>query len=884
MDNQKDKKAEDLSFPEQKITEINVEHEVKKSFIEYAMSVIMSRALPDIRDGMKPGQRRILYAMYEDHLTHDKPFRKSATTVGNVLGRYHPHGDSAVYGTMVRMAQDFSMRHPLVEGHGNFGSVDGDAPAAYRYTEARLDKIADEMMRDLDKEVVDMVPNFDNRLKEPAVLPARFPNFLVNGAVGIAVGMATNVPPHNLGEIIDATIYRMNHPECSLDELMMFVKGPDFPTYGTIYGTKGIRDAYATGSGRVYVRAKADIDEEKRQIIITEIPYMVNKALLCKNIAGLVKEKRIEGITDMRDESGRDGMRIVIDFRKDANGQVILNQLYKFTQLQDTCSINMLGLINNEPKILSLPQILDVYIAHQEDVIVRRTKFDLEKAKTRAHIFEGYHIALDNIDRIIEIMKTSPSIPEAKARLMSEFFTYSKYADGYVEHNADPTLIGENNTRRLSEPQAQAIVEMTLGRLTGLERGKIEEELARLHALIQELEAILADTNKVKEIISDEMTEIKEKYADARRTRIEEAVDDISLEDLIEEHECVVTLSHTGYIKRLPADTYDAQHRGGKGITGVTTKEEDFIEKVLAVNSHSLLMMFTNKGKVQTIKAYRIPEASRTSKGTNIVNVLNMEPGEKVTAILNISGFSDDKYLLMVTRFGVIKRTPLSAFEYQRKGGKRALTLDEGDELLFVKVTDGTLNILIATRGGYAIRYDENLVRCMGRNARGVRAIRLKDDDFVIGVIPVEENKEMLTVTDNGFGKRSSFDDFRESKGRSGYGVKAQKISDKTGLLAGIVAVGEEEDIMIVTEGGVIIRVPVADIPSHNRATAGVKIMRIGEDQKVAFVTQLAKKEETEQTGDYVDDEEAPDSNAPVEKLDSTLVTEVPEENDENDY
>ncbi len=855
MDNQKEKKIEDLSFPDQKITEINVEHEVKKSFIEYAMSVIMSRALPDIRDGMKPGQRRILYAMYEDHLTHDKPFRKSATTVGNVLGRYHPHGDSAVYGTMVRMAQDFSMRHPLVEGHGNFGSVDGDAPAAYRYTEARLDKIADEMMRDLDKEVVEMVPNFDNRLREPSVLPARFPNFLVNGAVGIAVGMATNVPPHNLGEIIDATIYRMNHPDCTLDELMEFVKGPDFPTYGTIYGTRGIREAYATGAGRIYVRAKAEINEDKRQIIITEIPYMVNKALLCKNIAGLVKEKRIDGITDMRDESGRNGMRIVIEYRRDANGQVILNQLYKFTQLQDTCSINMLGLINNEPKILSLPQILDVYIAHQEDVIIRRTKFDLEKAKTRAHIFEGYHIALDNIDRIIEIMKTSPSIPEAKARLMSESFAYTGYGDGYVEHDVDPSLIGEGNTRHLSEAQAQAIVEMTLGRLTGMERGKIEEELKRLHALIMELEAILADTNKVKEIISNEMTEIKDKYADARRTRIEEAVEEISLEDLIEEHECVVTLSHSGYIKRLPADTYDAQHRGGKGITGVTTKEEDFIEKVLAVNSHSLLLMFTNTGKVQAIKAYRIPEAGRTAKGTNIVNVLTMEPGEKVTAVLNISGFSDDKFLLMVTKYGVIKRTPLSAFAYQRKGGKRALTLDEGDELLFVKVTDGSLNILIATRHGYAVRYDENLVRSMGRTARGVRGIRLTEDDYVIGVVPVEESKTVLTVTDNGFGKRSIFDDFRENKGRSSRGVRAQAISEKTGLLAGIVAVDEDEDIMVVTEGGVIIRVPVADIPCHNRSTMGVKIMRVGEDQKIAFVTQLAKKEETEDTGTFIDDE-----------------------------
>ncbi|MBR4012959.1 MAG: DNA topoisomerase 4 subunit A, partial [Clostridia bacterium] len=572
-----------------------MEKEVKQSFIEYSMSVIAARALPDVRDGMKPGQRRIMYAMYEDHLTSDKPFRKSATTVGNVLGRYHPHGDSAVYGTMVRMAQDFSYRYPLVEGHGNFGSVDGDGAAAYRYTEARMAKIANELMADLEKEVVDFVPNFDNRLREPKVLPSRFPNLLVNGAMGIAVGMATNIPPHNLGEVIDATIYRMDNPECTVLDLMNYVKGPDFPTRATVYGVNGIIQAYTTGRGRVMVRAKAHFEEDKHRIIVTEIPYGVNKSMLCESIAGLVKDKRIEGITELRDESGRDGMRIVIEHRRDANAQVILNQLYKYSQMEDTCAINMLALVNNEPKVLSLPQILDYYIEHQKSVIYRRTQFDLEKAKARAHIFEGYHIAIDNIDRIIEIMKTSVSIPEAKQRLMAEFFTVT-YKDGYENE------LG--NIRQLSEAQAQAIVEMTLGKLTGMERDKIEDELARLHAIIMELEGILADPMKIIQIIKDEMNEIKRKYSDERRTEIVVATDDIELEDLIEKHECVITMTNSGYIKRQPADTYTAQRRGGKGIIGMTTKEDDFIEKVVGVHSHSYLMLFTSKGRVHTRKAY----------------------------------------------------------------------------------------------------------------------------------------------------------------------------------------------------------------------------------------------------------------------------------------
>ena len=809
-------------FENQKIVDVNMEKEVKKSFIEYSMSVIMSRALPDVRDGMKPGQRRVIYAMYEDHLTHDKPFRKSATTVGNVLGRYHPHGDASVYGTMVRMAQPFSLRYPLVEGHGNFGSVDGDPPAAYRYTEARLDKIANEMTRDLEKEVVEFVPNFDNRLREPAVLPSRFPNFLVNGSVGIAVGMATNVPPHNLGEVIDGTIYRMENPDCSIMDLMEFIKGPDFPTYATIHGTSGIMDAYTTGKGRIYVRAKAEVEADNNRIVITEIPYMVNKSLLVESIAGLVKDKRIEGITALRDESGRDGMRIVVEYRRDANGEVILNQLYKYTELQSTCSANFLAVVGQQPKVLNLAQILDYYIDHQKSVIRRRTEFDLEKAKARAHIYEGYKIALDNIDEIVQIMKTSPSIAASKATLMDRF--------------------------GLTEIQAQAIVEMTLGRLTGMERQKIEEELERLHALIEELEGILADEGKIIEIIKEEMLEIKRKYADERRTRIEQAIDDIDLEDLIEKHNCVVTMTQAGYIKRLPSDTYSAQHRGGKGITAMATREEDFIEKISVVFSHSTLLFFTNTGKVQALRAFQIPEASRTAKGSNIVNLLELQSGEKITSMISVNEFTEGEYLTMVTRQGVIKKTLLTEYAYQRKGGKIAINLDEGDELLFVTKTNGENELIIATREGNAVRFDESEVRPMGRSARGVRGIRLKGDDFVIGVVNVEEGKKLLTVTENGFGKRTDFEDFRLMKNRGGGGVICHNLTEKTGLLAGIISVDEDDDIMMITDSGIIIRTPAADVSTYSRTASGVIMMRLDKGQRLVNVTKTAKEEEAEET------------------------------------
>lgn len=829
---------ENIEFRDQKIVEVDMDKEVKRSFIEYSMSVIASRALPDVRDGMKPGQRRVMYAMYEDHLTYDRPFRKSATTVGNVLGRYHPHGDSSVYGTMVRMAQDFSLRYPLIEGHGNFGSVDGDGAAAYRYTEARMAKISDELMRDIEKEVVDFVPNFDNRLREPKVLPSRFPNLLVNGSMGIAVGMATYIPPHNLGEVIDATIFRMDNPESTVLQLMEYIKGPDFPTKATIYGVNGIIDAYTTGKGRVMVRAKAVVEEDKYRIIFTEIPYQVNKSELCKAIADLHREKRVDGITGLRDESGRDGMRIVVEYRRDINPQILLNQLYKYSQLEDTCAINMLALVNNEPKVLSLPQILDYYIEHQQSVIYRRTQFDLAKARARAHILEGYHIATDNIDRIVEIMKTSKSIPEAKERLMSEFFTIT-YEDGFESE------LG--NIRQLSDAQAQAIVDMTLGKLTGMERDKIEQELAKLHALIIELQGILDDSTKINQIIKDEMLEIKRRFGDGRLTEIIPSTEEIDIEDLIERHECVITMTHAGYIKRLPADTYTAQRRGGKGIIGMSTKEADFIERVIALSSHSYLLMFTNKGKIHVRKAYQIPEASRTAKGTNIVNIIEMLPEEKITALISINEFNDTDYLTMVTKQGVIKRTLLKEYEYQRRGGKIAINLDEGDELVFVRCTDGDGEIMIATRDGSAVRFEEQGARAMGRTARGVRGIKLRDDDYVTGVSVVDDEKQLITITANGFGKRSSFEEFRSMKHRGGFGVACHKLSDKTGDLVGIATVCDDDDLMMITDSGTIVRTPVRDIPTYSRTAGGVIMMRLAQEQRIVNFTVVPHEEPTDE-------------------------------------
>ena len=838
----------DYENVEQMIVGRTMESRVPEAFLEYSMSVIVSRALPDVRDGMKPGQRRVMYAMYEDHLTSDKPFRKSATTVGNVLGRYHPHGDQSVYGTLVRMAQPFSLRYPLIEGHGNFGNVDGDGAAAYRYTEARMSKLANELMSDIEKEVVDFTPNFDNSRKEPVVLPTRFPNLLVNGSVGIAVGMATNIPPHNLGEVIDGTIYLMENPECTVADLMNFIKGPDFPTYATIYGRKGIVDAYTTGKGRITVRSKAKIEEEHRRIVITEIPYMVNKSMLVKSIADLVKDKRVEGITDMRDESGRHGMRIVIEYKKDANPQIILNQLYKNTQLQDTCAVNMLALVNGEPKILGLKELLNNYISFQEDVILRRTKFDKAKAEAEAHIFEGYKIAIDNIDEVISIIRSSESTPVAKENLKARF--------------------------TLSDEQAQAIVDMTLGRLSGLERQKVEDRLAKLYATIKELNDILSNEYRIKEIIKEEMLEIKRKYADERRTEITDNVDDIDIEDLIERHNCVITLTNAGYIKRLPADTYSAQRRGGKGLIGMATKDEDYIEKVLACDSHSYLLMFTDNGKIFVRKAYRIPEASRTAKGSNLINIIEIEKGEKVTAMIAIEGFNEGEYLTMLTRNGIIKRTALKEYEYQRKGGKIAINLDEGDSLIFVGHTDGTKDILLATRNGLGVRFNENKVSVVGRLARGVKAVDLRGDDVVCGAVIVDDEKDFLTITENGFGKRCKFDEF-ESRNRAIMGVIAHNLTDKTGKLAACAAVNDGDDIMAITNEGIVIRTSAAEIPRYRRSTSGVKVMRLDEDSTVANITITPAEEEEPEDAQTPEGIEATEATEATETTEATPTEET---------
>ena len=842
-------KSQDIEFPSQKIEMRDMRREVEASFIEYSMSVITARALPDVRDGMKPGQRRILYAMYEDNLTHDKPFRKSATTVGNVLGRYHPHGDSAVYGTMVRMAQDFSLRYTLVEGHGNFGSVDGDPPAAYRYTEARMSRIASYMMSDIEKKVVPMTRNFDNTRDEPTVLPSRFPNLLVNGSVGIAVGMATNIPPHNLSEVIAGTIHRIDNPDCTVDDLMEYIKGPDFPTAAIIYGSKGIREAYETGKGRVYIRARATIEDDKKRIIFTEIPYMVNKSMLIESIAALVKDKRIEGITALRDESGRGGMRIVVEYRRDANGEVILNQLYKYTQLQDTCSVNMLVIDGGEPKILSLPEILDRYISFQKSVIINRTKFDLDKAQKEIHILEGYKIAIDNIDEVIKTIKSSASIPDAKEKLVERF--------------------------GLTDAQAQAIVEMTLGKLSGLERQKVEDRIAKLVVIIAELEGILADEKKVEEIIKNELTEIDNKFGDARRTELVEAMEEIDLEDLIERHTCVITMSHTGYIKRQHADTYTSQNRGGKGIIGMSTKEDDYVEKILVSGSHSNIMFFTNLGRVYCKKAYRIPEASRTAKGTNLVNILELQEGEKVTSMISITEFVAGEYLTMVTRNGVIKRTKLSEFEYQRKGGKIAISLDEGDELIFVRHTKGEENLIIATRNGMAVRFEEGNVRCMGRTARGVRGITLSEEDYVVGVAVVDDSKKLLTITELGLGKRTDFSDFREMKHRGGKGVACHKLSEKSGKLAAIATVSDDDDLMIITDSGTIIRMSVSDVNVYSRTASGVIVMRLSDGSSIVTASRLEKSEEIE--------EESKNIEAENESVPAPAATVLPEEDDGED-
>ena len=831
MSKKDDFTTKDITFPDQKIVEINLEHEMQNAYIEYAMSVIVGRALPDVRDGLKPVHRRILYSMYESGLTSDKPFKKSATCVGDVLGKYHPHGDQSVYDALVRLAQDFSMRYPLVDGHGNFGSVDGDPPAAYRYTEARMAKITAEMMRDIDKDTVDWDPNFDESLKEPRVVPSRFPNLLVNGSSGIAVGMTTNIPPHNLREVINAVICVLENPEAGLDDLMEHVKGPDFPTRGIIMGRSGIRAAYATGKGHIRVRARTEMEEfgqGRTRIIVTELPYQVNKARLVENIADQVHDKRLDGISGLRDESdGKKGMRIVIELKKDANPQVVLNRLFAQTAMQSTFAIVMLALVNNQkqPKILTLREILDEYIAFQEEVITRRTRYDLRKAQERAHLLQGLLIAQDNIDEVIKIIRSA--YDDAKEKLMERF--------------------------GLDDVQAQAILEMRLKALQGLDREKLQAEFDELMKKIDYYNQLLSDEIMLRGVLKDELTEIRDKYGDDRKTEIGFAEDDIDIEDLIEEEECVFTLTQAGYIKRTPASTYRAQKRGGKGITGMTTKEEDCVDTVFTASTHDFILFFTNRGRVYRKKGYQIPESGRTAKGTNIVNVLQVESEERVTAMIHLREYSEDRYLVMITRNGTVKRISLPVINTARKAGIRCITLDEGDELISVRETDGDQAVLIVTHNGMAICFKETDVRCMGRDATGVRGIKLKDGDFVVGAARAKPEHQVLMVTENGYGKRTDMDEYirggsGEPQHRGGYGMKGYNCTDKTGPIAGVKVVSGDEDILLINSSGVIIRMAVADVNIYSRTAQGVKVMNLDEGDKVISIARTDHEEEEPET------------------------------------
>ena len=828
MAHKKDYKPEDIMFPEQRIVQSELVHEMKSSYIDYAMSVIVGRALPDVRDGLKPVHRRILYAMYEDGLTSDKPFKKSATCVGDVLGRYHPHGDASVYDAMVRLAQDFSMRYPLVDGHGNFGSVDGDPPAAYRYTEARMSKLCNEMLRDIDKETVLWDPNFDESRKEPRVLPSRFPNLLVNGSSGIAVGMATNIPPHNLTEVINACICILENPEAELADLMDYIKGPDFPTKGIIMGRSGIRAAYATGRGKITVRARTEFEEfgqNRERIIVTELPYQVNKRQLIANMAEQVRDKRLEGISDIRDETDRNGMRVVIELKKDANPQVVLNRLFAQTQMQTTFGVTMLALVNNQqqPKILSLRHMLDEYLAFQEEIITKRTQYDLKKALDRQHVLQGLLIAEDNIDEVIKTIRES--YDNAKERLMERF--------------------------NLSEIQAQVVLDMQLKRLQGLEREKLEAEYEELEKRIAYYRELLSNEEMLKGVLKDELTAIRDKYGDDRLTEIQDVEDEIDIEDLIEEEQCVFTLSHAGYCKRVPASTYRSQKRGGRGVTGMTTKEEDFVEGVFTASTHDYILFFTNLGKVHRRKGYQIPEAGRTAKGTNLVNILPFEPGEKVTAGITVHEFDED-YLVFVTRNGTVKRLELASLNTARKAGIRALTLSEGDELIAVMKTDGKQDILLASANGMVICFNENDVRVMGRDAAGVRGMMLDAGDYVVGAGIAAKAKQLLSVTEYGYGKRTEIEAYlrlgedgqRRPQNRGGKGLKGYNITAKTGRIAGVAIVDDADDIMLIENGGVLIRMAAADINIYGRDTQGVILMRLEAGSRVISVDRVDREPE----------------------------------------
>lgn len=802
-----------------RILPIEIGHEMKKSYIDYAMSVIAGRALPDVRDGLKPVHRRILYSMSELNLTPDKPYRKSARIVGDVLGKYHPHGDTAVYFAMVRMAQEFSTRGLLVDGHGNFGSVDGDSPAAMRYTEARMSKLALELLRDIDKETVDFTPNFDESLKEPSVLPSRFPNLLVNGSNGIAVGMATSIPPHNLGEVIDATIHLIDNEDCSIEDLIQFVQGPDFPTAAIIMGKENIAEAYRTGRGKVKVRARAYIEElakGKQQIVVTEIPYQVNKAKLVEKIAELVKDKKVEGISDLRDESNRDGMRVVIELKRDANANIVLNKLYKHSQMEDTFSIIMLALVNGEPKVLNLKQVLYHYVQHQKDVVTRRTQFDLNKAEARAHILEGLRIALDNLDEVIKLIRGSKTTQEAKEGLINRF--------------------------NLSDLQAQAILDMRLQRLTGLERDKIEAEYAELLKKINRLREILSDERLLMNVIKQELTIIKENYSDDRRTEIKHAEGEIDMRDLIENEEVAVTLTHFGYIKRMPIDTYKSQNRGGRGISALTTREEDFIKELITTHTHSRLLFFTNKGRVYRLNAYEIPEAKRQAKGTAIVNLLQLNSDEKIATMISIDDNSESEFLLLTTKKGIVKKTKREEFKNINKSGLIAIGLREDDELIGVKVTDGSEDVILVTQGGMSIRFNENDIRHMGRTAMGVKGITLSNNDKVVSMNLCSEGTELLVVSGNGFGKRTSIEEYR-SQIRAGKGIKTYNINDKTGEIVGAQMVNEDDEMMIINSNGVLIRLRVNEISLFGRVTSGVKLMKTDDEVNVVSIAKIEMEE-----------------------------------------
>lgn len=876
-----EKDVKEFSTATEKLIQVDIEKEMRESFLQYSMAVLVSRALPDVRDGMKPVHRRIIYTMNEADNTSSKPYRKCAYTVGEVLGKYHPHGDASVYDALVRLAQDFSMRYPLIDGHGNFGSVDGDPPAAYRYTEARMAKIASELLKDIKKDTIDWGKNYDDKLDEPTVLPVKFPNLLVNGSVGIAVGMATNIPPHNLNEVCDAIVARMDNPECGIEEILQYIKGPDFPTGGIIMGYSGIRSAYYTGRGKITLRGKAEIVEEGNhsRIIVTEIPYMVNKSKLLETTGQLMRDKRIEGISNLRDESDKDGMRIVYELKRDVNAQVVLNKLYSFTQLQDTVGVIMIALVNGEPKQLTLLEILDNYIAFQKQIITRRTAFDLKKARERAHILQGFLLAIDNIDEVISILRSSKSVQEGKERLMERFkeddlakllqrAMGENYKDVHFEHE-----IG------LSEEQADAIVQMRLGQLTGLERDKVISELAEIMEKINDFLDILSSDERVKEIIKEEITAIKEKYGDERRTAIEPISGEVDIEDLIPEEECVLTYTNIGYIKRQPVDVYNLQKRGGKGVSGMKQREEDFVEDMFISSTHDNILFITNYGNMYKLKCYEVPEGSKQSRGTNIVNLLQLDEGERIAAMMKTSDFAENKYFICVTKYGKIKRTPLYDFRNVRKNGLRAITLAEGDEIAAAHLTEGDSSIIVATHLGMAIHFSEDKIRSMGRLAAGVRAIKLREDDYIVGAAKVySDDMRILTVTDKGYGRLSALSDYR-MQNRGGNGLKNYKIRDDRGYVCGIRSIQADDDVILISTDGVIIRIRANDLRVMRRTGLGVRVMKLSDEDRVVTFTrtehdETANIEEVEQASD----EEIAAAEAEAE---AEVIEDEPETNEE---